>query len=198
MILRHGRFSPFSRKVRACLLELPRQLDVELVETSPWEDKTLRSVNPMCKVPTLVLDDGEAIFDSVVICEYLATAAGDTTIVPQRSPAAWTVLRDQAMGDGLCEAAIAIYRETLRPEAQQSSQVIARQREALEATLDLLEGTIERRAGRVDIGTIAIGCGIGHIELRLKQVEWRTSRPALSAWHDAFDARKSMAATRPY
>lgn len=197
MMLRYGRFSPFSRKVRACVLELPQTIDLGYVETNPHEDETLRASNPLCKVPTLVLDDGQGIFDSRVICEYLAARTGDAKIFPERSDGLWNVLRDQALGDGICEAAIAMYRETLRPQAQQSVQVIARQRKALESALDSLEREKRRLDGRVDVGVIAIACGIGHINLRLPQLEWAKSHPGLARWHEAFDARPSMASTRP-
>jgi glutathione S-transferase len=195
MILWQNRYSPFARKVLVLAHELGLRERIALQDTDPHNDESLRSVNPLCKIPTLVLDDGRVLYDSRVICEYLL-AQGDASRVagpPDRE--AWEISRDHALGDGICDAAVALRGEKLRPVAQQSDRYIARQNAAILAGCDVLAANVGLLAHRLDIGVIAIACALGYLDLRHPQIDWRRDRAALAAWHAAFSTRESMATT---
>jgi glutathione S-transferase len=195
MLLRYSVFSPFARKVRVCAEELGLGGRITLVDTNPHQDTTLRALNPLCKVPTLVMDDGTPLFDSTVICRFLASAVGDEAIVPLGGER-WTVLRDEALGDGICDAAVALRTEKLQEAALRSEPFIGRQTQAILAGCDVLERDVARLEARVDIGVIAIACGLGYLDLRHPDLGWRRGRPALASWHATFEARDSMNLTR--
>ena len=197
MKLRSSKFSPFARKVRACAHELGLAGKIELIETTPTTDASLRSQNPLGKVPVLILDDGTAIFDSPLICEHLSEMAGDETIWPHSGKKHWAAIRDQALGDGLSDASVALRGERLKPEAMQYAPFAERQIAAIKSGLDLLEADCKRLEGRVDVGTIAIACAIGHVEVRHADLAWAAERPKLAAWYAAFNARPSMSSTKP-
>ena len=197
MKLRSAKFSPFARKVRACSHELGLTGRIELVETSPGTDDSLRALNPLAKIPVLVLDDGTAIYDSPVICEHLAELAGDDTVWPRSGEKHRAAMLDQALGDGLSDASVALRGERLKPEASQYAPFAERQILAIKAGLDALEAGCKRLDGRGDVGVIAIACAIGHVEARHPDLAWAAGRPKLAAWYTGFSARPSMASTKP-
>jgi glutathione S-transferase len=197
MKLRHSKFSPFARKVRVCAHELGLAGRIELVESTPTTDAGLRKLNPLGKIPVLELDDGGIVYDSPLVCEYLAEIAKDDRLCPRSGEAHWTVLRDQALGDGISDASVALRGERLKPEAMQYAPFADRQIAAINAALDVLEAGAARLEGRCDLGVIAIGCGIGHVEVRHADLGWSAKRPKLAAWYAAFNARPSMASTKP-
>jgi glutathione S-transferase len=197
MKLRHSKFSPFARKVRVCAHELGLAGKIELVESTPTTDTSLRALNPLGKIPVLILDDGGIFYDSPLVCEYLAELAKDDRLCPRSGERHWMVLRDQALGDGICDASVALRGERLKPEAMQYAPFAERQIAAINAALDVLEADAARLEGRCDLGVIAIGCGIGHIEVRHADLAWSAKRPKLAAWYSGFNARPSMASTKP-
>lgn len=186
--------SPFVRKVLVAAHELGVQLTTEFLRPSPLQtDATLSRHNPLSKIPTLVLDDGTTLYDSVVICDYLDEAG---RLAPGRGPERWRVLRVQALCDGILEAGIsAFYERAHRPAEVQWQPWIAGQLAKVEQGLDALEAEVAG-FGDVDLGQIAAGCAIGWLEFR-KVTDVRAGRPALSAWYEGFLARASMQATLP-
>jgi glutathione S-transferase len=197
MKLYYSLASPYVRKVRMTALELGLDDRLELVLTDAWTvTEGLPQDNPLCKVPTLVLDDGTPLFDSPVICEYLNSLAGGT-LFPPDGPDRWTALRLQALADGLCDAAIARRLETLRPESLRSATWIARQQAAMVRALDALEGRIEELSGAVTIGTLAVATVLGYLDLRFAEDQWRVGRPRLAAWFVEAGRRPSFEVTRP-
>ena len=197
MKLYYSLASPYVRKVRMTALELGLDDRLELVLTDAWTvTEGLPQDNPLCKVPTLVLDDGTPLFDSPVICEYLNSLAGGT-LFPPDGPDRWTALRLQALADGLCDAAIARRLETLRPESLRSATWIARQQAAMVRALDALEGRIEELSGAVTIGTLAVATVLGYLDLRFAEDQWRVGRPRLAAWFVEVGRRPSFEVTRP-
>jgi glutathione S-transferase len=187
--------SPFARKCRVIAHELGIELDV--IRTLPVQDPDFRRVNPLGKIPALVLDDGSVLIDSPVICEYLNHAGGGKffpgTGVFQNNSGRWKALGLQALGDGLADAAVAwivLGRENPPPQANR-----ARQMEAIHATLDVLERT--KFADPPTIGEIAVACAIGYVAFRLPDLDWKTSRPGLAAWYDRISQFPSMKATAP-
>src|SRR3974377_2247191 len=113
--------SPYVRKVRVVAIEKGLADRVELVAANPWPDPAaVVAVNPLGKVPTLVTDDGLALYDSPVICEYLDALAPAAPLLPRSGSDRWQVLRCQALCDGILDAAVAIVLERRRPEAERS------------------------------------------------------------------------------
>jgi glutathione S-transferase len=195
MILWQNRYSPFARKVLVLAHELGVRERISLQDTDPHGDESLRSVNPLCKIPTLVLDDGRVLYDSRVICEYLLTLGDAARVAGPRDREAWEISRDHALGDGICDAAVALRGEKLRPAAQQSDRYIVRQNAAILAASDRLAAGVGLLAHRIDIGVIAIGCALGYLDLRHPHIDWRRNRAPLADWHAAFSTRESMVLT---
>jgi glutathione S-transferase len=197
MKLRYSPTSPYVRKVAVAIQELGLQDKVDRVATTPWDPATdLGRVNPLGKVPTLVADDGTVLYDSPVICEYLDDLAGGR-LLPPGGPDRWTALRRQALADGLMDAAVAARLESQRPQEQQSTDWIARQKAAMTRALDALEGEAAALGGPLTLGHVAIGCALGYLDFRFAADDWRKGRPLLADWYKGFAARPSMASTVP-
>lgn len=191
--------SPYVRKVRVTAHELGldgriERISISLSPVNPHE--ALRSSNPIGKIPTLVTDDGAALYDSPVICEYLDSLAGGDRIFPATGPARWTALRRQALADGIMDAAVLTrYEEATRPKELRWQGWIDGQLLKVRTILDALES--ENLDGAFDIGTISIACALGYLDLRFTGEGWRTSRPRLAAWLAAINQRPSLTATAP-
>ena len=194
--------SPYGRKVKVVAHEtgLMDRLQVHTVTTSAvGPDLGLVADNPLGKIPCLVLEDGGALFDSRVICEYLDTLHGGPRLFPAGGAERWETLRLQALGDGIMDAAlIARYETALRPEALRWSAWVDGQLDKVHRALDRLEAVeAPTFGGRLDIGTITVACALGYLDFRYGALEWRRARPALAGWFDGFAARSSMRATAP-
>jgi glutathione S-transferase len=197
MKLYYSATSPYARKVRLTLLELGLDKSVQLIPTVPSTDESLRGINPLCKIPALQLDDGNAMYDSPVICEYLNSLVKGK-IFPRSGPARWSALRRQALADGLADAIVRIYLEQKRPEAEQHKDVIARQILAIDAALDQFEREpLSNRRNPPLIGELALASSLGYLDLRMPQHNWRKGRSRLKKWYNNFSARPSMQATQP-
>ena len=186
--------SPFARKVRVVAFELGLAERLELVPATPYTDESLRAINPLSKIPILVPDAGEPIFDSPVICEYLETVAG-RTLTPAAGPDRWAALTRQAMADGMGDAALAIVRERLR-DAPHRQDLFERQAATLAATLDLLERETPP-SDRFEIGEIAVAAQLSYLDIR-QVLDWRKDRPNIAAWHEIANRRAAMVATAPH
>jgi glutathione S-transferase len=193
--------SPFARKVRVVVRETGLAARIEEVAATVSPIKANAEVgrsNPLMKIPTLVLDDGAALFDSPVICEYLDSLHGGRKLFPAAGPARWTALKLQAVGDGILDAGILTRYETvLRPPELQWADWKAGQREKGQAGLDLLERESAALAGEPTIGSITAACALGWLDFRYGDEDWRPSRPALARWYEGFAARPSLRATAP-
>lgn len=193
--------SPFVRKVRVLVHEtgLEGRITVRDIAISPVApDDALNRDNPIGKVPALVRDDGSALYDSRVICEYLDSLHEGPKMFPASGEARWTALRRQALGDGMLDAGVSTrYEVVLRPEAQRWQQWIDGQWGKTLRALDVLEGEANTLGREPDIGTIAVGCALGYLDFRFADCGWRDRRPTLAKWFETFDARPSMRATDP-
>jgi len=186
--------SPYVRKVSVTASELGVPLEIETVLIhDPRSD--FGRINPVHRIPALRLDDGSVMFDSRVICEYL-TVLKDNRLLPASGAARWHVLKLQVLGDGLLDAAVPRRGEVLRPPSQQSPERLAEYERSIRLTIDYLNAHAADLAG-LSIGTIAIGCGLGYLDFRFPQDNWRTGRPHIAAWYDAFAKRPSMTASAP-
>ncbi|HET8726633.1 MAG TPA: glutathione S-transferase C-terminal domain-containing protein, partial [Alphaproteobacteria bacterium] len=132
-----------------------------------------------------------------VICEYLDSLHGAAKLFPAEPQARWTALCLQAIGDGICDAAINRRLDAGRPEAQQSAAWQERQKRAMARACDLLEREAADLEGPVTIGSIAVACALGYIDLRFAADDWRQGRPRLANWFEAFSKRRSIAETAP-
>jgi glutathione S-transferase len=147
-------------------------------------DPTVVARNPLGKIPTLLTDDGAVLYDSRVVCEYLNTLAKGQ-LFPGPGGARWTALVEQALADGILDAAVLIRYETFtRPEGLRWPDWIAGQTEKVISGLEEIERRAAGLAGRIDIGTIAIGCALGYLDLRLASLAWRDHHPGAAALAD--------------
>jgi glutathione S-transferase len=200
LLLHTNPASPFGRKVAVVAHEtgLASRIEIRDQAVSPVSpNDAVAAANPLGKIPCLVTDDGEALYDSRVIAEYLNGLHGGTRLFPARGEARWRTLRRQALGDGIMDAAVAArYEAALRPEAYRWDGWIEGQKRKVARGLDRLEAEAAGLDG-VDIGLIAAGCALGYLDFRYPDWPWRPGRPRLAAWFEGFDARASMQQTRP-
>ncbi|MBT3535899.1 MAG: glutathione S-transferase [Rhodospirillaceae bacterium] len=199
MKLHSSATSPYVRKVRVLLLEAGLDTSVEQIPTAvtPTSPNTdLNADNPIGKVPALLTEDGMALYDSPVICEYLDSLHDGAKMFPPPGPDRWLALRRQALGDGLLDAAIlGRYETSLRPAEQFWPDWMAAQKLKIERSLDAMTDEAGELDGVVDIGTITFACALGYLDFRYNDMQWCDGRPALAAWYEAFSQRPSMQAT---
>jgi glutathione S-transferase len=201
MKLHYNVASPYARKVMAVAIETGQDDRIKPVTRtmSPVKpDADLAADNPLGKVPCLVTEDGAALYDSPVICEYLDSRHDGPKMFPPAGPARWRALRRQAEGDGIMDAAVLTRYETfLRPEERRWPEWIEGQKLKFRRALDALEAEAEDFGNTVDIGTITIGCALGYLDFRYGDEDWRATRPTLAAWSARFSKRPSMARSAP-
>lgn len=189
LVLRFAPASPFVRKVRiaADLLGLADRIELVPADTmSP--DSDLPGQNPLGKIPTLVLENGDTLFDSRVIVEYLDDLAGGGRIIPS-GHARFEALRLQALADGIMDAAILqMYEIRWRPEEQRVERWVSHQRSKVDRALAGAPALLPTDDRPVDIGAIALACALGYLDLRFEG-RWRAEHPRLVAWLDVFAAR---------
>lgn len=198
MKLFYSSHSPFVRKVRVTAMVLGLDDQIELVDspTTPIEtDPGVAAANPLGKIPALITDDGDTLFDSRVICEYLIALAGNETLLPPPGPDRWVVLRQQALADGMMEAAILRrYEGFLRPEDKRWADWDAAQKRKIDNALDAFEDSVDDLKGPT-IGMIAAACALGYLDLRFADDDWRRGHPRLAEWYEINASHKAMKAT---
>jgi glutathione S-transferase len=191
--------SPFVRKVMIVAHErglVDRLNCVRTVAAMTTPHPELMRDNPLSKIPTLVLDDGTALYDSPVICEYLDALDGKPQLFPIEREPRMVALRRQALGDGFLDVLVFARNERLREKPSEIHLGSAAARSA--AVLDSLERESRAlTASTFDIGHIAIGCALSYLDFRFAERDWRNGRPGLARWHAGFAARPAVAATRP-
>ena len=201
MKLCYGTSSAFSRKVRVAAAECGLAERIRLIRSSTLShNPELAAVNPLMKVPALITDTGEALFDSPVICEYLDTLHQGHRLIPPAGPERWRVLRRQALGDGLMESLVFLGMVVRRPDGEATpAPVMDRERARVERCLDLVESQVDEIEGDgVTVGSIAVACALGWHDFRFPEWDWRSSRPRLATWYEAFSQRPSMLETKPF
>ncbi|KQP40584.1 glutathione S-transferase family protein [Methylobacterium sp. Leaf106] len=200
MKLFHSHFSPFARKVMACAHVLGLVDRIELLPSAAHpvkRDGTILAHHPMAQVPTLLDDEGHALADSRVICEYLDARAGGG-LFPPAGPARWTALNEQSIADGILDAALLIrYELTARDASERSVAWMDGQEAKIRSALATLDDRAGGFADRVDIGTISIACALGYLDLRFTELGWKQKYPDLAAWFTSFAAHPAMEATKP-
>lgn len=190
--------SPYARKARVLLREKGLQDRVEEVFVNPHQDPAeLLARNPLGKIPALALDDGSALYDSPVICEYLDALDATPSLIPPDGEARWAVLRAQALADGILDLAVATVMERARPESERSPGSLERWRGKIERAAGGIGEAVAGLRGELDLGRIALAVALSYLDLRMPELDWRTQRPELIDWHANLAARASMEATAP-
>ncbi len=186
MKLTASKASPFVRKVfiTIALKDLRGQ-----VQTADDNDRTIRAQNPLHKIPTLLLEDGECVHDSHVICEYLDLLKPEPRLFPSHIKQRVKTLTLASLGDGIMEAALQVMFESrFRPAEKRVESWVDRQQSKVDAGVDWLENNIPVIGDHPDYGHITIACALGYLDLRQKGA-WRHDHPRLVAWLDEFAAR---------
>ncbi len=187
--------SPFARKCRVAAAHLGLSDRVTFVDAHDDSNDALRKRNPLNKIPVALLEDGTALFDSVVILEFFDHLAGGGKIIPSGFRARMRVLTLEALADGLMDATILLgYEARYREPHQYSQRWLDHQRSKIDGALAYLEAAPPN--GDIDAGTISLACALGFLDLRHGGA-WRASCPKLVAWLDDFAAKApSFEATR--
>jgi glutathione S-transferase len=195
--------SPYVRKVRIVMAE--KKLDYAFVTEDVWSaDTTISRSNPLGKVPCLVMEGGEALYDSRVIVEYLDTLSPVGKLIPVVGRERAEVKTWEALADGLLDAALLARMEAVwtgRTEAQRSQAWIDRQMVKIDDALKAMSlglGDKPFCAGiHLSLADIAVGCALGYLDFRFPQIDWRTQYPGLVKLHDKLVQRASFADTTP-
>ncbi|SNB52164.1 Glutathione S-transferase [Arboricoccus pini] len=192
--------SPFGRKVKVVAIELGLFDRLELLQeqlTPVQANERVNAANPLGKIPVLVTDEGQAIYDSVVIAEYLDDMAGGHRLFPAAGAERYAALTLQALGDGIMDAAIGVrYELSLRPEQYRWQPWI----DGLMAKVTRALATaaaVERQPLPLDIGKITLGCALAFLEFRFPELTWRQDHPSLASFMDELAERPSFAKTKP-
>jgi glutathione S-transferase len=190
--------SPWSYKVRVTAHEKGLHNRIQLHICAPLEDPpSLLQVNPLGKIPALVLDNGVALYDSPVICEYLDSLNRERLLIPAHGDERWAVLRAQALADGLLDVAVAQVYELRRIETERSPAMLARWHRQMSRAVDEMASQLGNLPPELNLGHIAFGCALAYLDLRFTDLGWRAAQPVLATWFADFGQRESMRATRP-
>ena len=195
--------SPYVRKVRIVMAE--KKLDYQMVLEDVWAaNTTITASNPLGKVPCLVMEGGEAVFDSRVIVEYLDTLSPVGKLIPTQGRERAEVKTWEALADGLVDAAILARLEATwagRNAHERSDAWIQRQMGKIEACLKAMSTGLGEKAFcsgiHFSLSDVAVGCALGYLDLRFAQVNWRESYPNLAKLQEKLVQRPSFAETQP-
>ncbi|OJZ17664.1 MAG: glutathione S-transferase [Thiobacillus sp. 65-29] len=192
--------SPYGRKVRVVLAEkkVPFQLQVE----NPWlPDSPVPEINPLGKVPVLVLEDGVSVFDSRVIVEYVDHLTPVAHLIPGEPKSRMMVRGVEALADGVADAAVAVYLEKKRPADKQSADWLTLQERTLFRGLEALSEALGEKpwflGNTMTLADIACGCMLGYLGLRFPEIAWRSAHPNLAKLYDKLMTRPSFRESVP-
>ncbi|MDX5367582.1 MAG: glutathione S-transferase N-terminal domain-containing protein [Alphaproteobacteria bacterium] len=190
--------SPYARKVRLLIHEKGAVSRVKEETVAAMEDPAaLHEANPLGKVPALVMDDGTSWFDSPVICEVLDAVLEGPSLIPASNVERFRVLRQQAIADGIMDAAVSIIFERNRKDAERSATWLGRWERAILRSLALLEAEVTDLDGPVDLGVISVGAALGYLDFRHAPLGWQDKFPELAGWWRDIAKRRSFVDTAP-
>jgi glutathione S-transferase len=192
--------SPYVRKTRIVLAE--KHVGYEFELEFPWSaDTHVPDRNPLGKVPVLIMDDGTSLFDSRVIVDYLDSVNPVSRLIPEASRRRIMVKRWEALADGICDAAAAVFLERKRDAAQQSAEWINRQHEKVNRGLEAAAHELSDKkwcdGNAYTLADIALGCTLGYLAFRFSEIEWRTAFPNLADLSDRLEKRVPFMETAP-
>jgi glutathione S-transferase len=193
--------SPFSRKVRIVLAEKRIDCEMERVDVQPV-DNAVNPHNPLGKIPTLLLDDGTALYDSRVIVEFLDNASPIARLIPEDNRERVAVRRWEALADGVTDAGILIRYESLRPENERSPAWVGKQSARMHRGLVQMQAELGEKSwcvgDRYTLADIAVGCCLGWLGFRKPAgIDWRADYPGLARHFDKLMERPAFAETVP-
>jgi glutathione S-transferase len=193
--------SPYVRKVRIVMAE--KKLDYQFEQEDVWASDAILASNPLGKVPCLVMEGGEAVFDSRVIVEYLDARSPLARLIPEPNRERTEVRTWEALADGLIDAAILARLEANWPgrtPEQRSQAWIDRQMKKIDAALEAMSTGLAEKPWctgiHMTLADIAVGCALGYLSFRFTQIGWR-ERPNLARLADKMNARQSFIDTAP-
>ena len=190
--------SPFARKV--CVTAHEKHLfdQIELEPCSAFSDlKRVQQVNPIGKIPVLILDDGTPLYDSTVICDYFDDIGGGERLTPVSGMPHWLARRAQALADDTLTIAVALTMEYRRTDDQRSASSIDRAHQQLAMSLVKMDEDSAQFPKTLCMVQIAFGCVLGYLDFRHAGIAWRQKHPQLLAWFTQLSQRPSMLATTP-
>ena len=195
--------SPYVRKVRIVLAE--KKLDYQFVLDDVWSpDARIGESNPLGKVPCLVMEGGESVFDSRVIVEYLDTLSPVGKLIPAQGRERAEVKTWEALADGLLDAALLARMEATwvqRRDSERSQAWIDRQMDKIRAALAAMDRGLGDKpycSGiHLSLSDIAVGCALAYLDFRFAGLDWRTAHPNLHKLHDKLMQRQSFLDTQP-
>ena len=195
--------SPYVRKVRIVMAE--KKLDYQFVTDNVWgEDSTVAQSNPLGKVPCLVMEGGEAVFDSRVIVEYLDTLSPVGKLIPSQGRERAEVKTWEALADGLLDASILVRLEATwagRSALQRSQAWMDRQMQKVHASLQAMSRGLGEKpfcsGAHLSLSDIAVGVALDYLDFRFAELDWREPYPNLLKLQEKLSQRPSFADTRP-
>lgn len=192
--------SPYVRKTRVVLAEKKIDYDFEL--DSPWTpDNQVSNINPLGKIPILVLDDNTVLFDSRVIVEYLDNVAPNNKLMPAPNRERSEVKRWEALADGVCDAAALVFLERKRPAALQSAEWIARQENKILLSLEFMASELAENTWcmgtHFSLADVTVGCALGYLLFRFPEIDWQEKHPNLARLYDKLMRRPAFLDTIP-
>jgi len=194
--------SPYVRKVRIVMAE--KRLDYQLEQEDVWARDLILQSNPLGKVPVLVMEGGEAVFDSRVIVEYVDTLSPVGRLIPERGRERAEVRTWEALADGLCDAAILARLENTwagRTDAQRSPAWVDRQMTKVNSAVAAMSKGLGDKpfcSGiHFSLSDIAVGCALGYLDFRFPAIDWRANHPNLTKLFDKLSQRQSFIDTAP-
>ena len=198
MQIYYSRTSPYSRKVRMVVLEKKLQHNVEELICNPFDEiPSLWAANPLGKVPTLITDTGDVLYDSPVICEYLDSLTDEIQLIPSSGMARWQVRRWEALTDGILDSAYNIVMERRRSPENQSQQWIQQKLKDITRAVHQINQDMKKIPENLSLAHLALGVTLGYLDFRLHDFAWRELGQSLANWYDAFVTRPSMIQTQP-
>jgi len=194
--------SPYVRKVRVVMAE--KKLEYAFVLQDPWSpDSRLREHNPLGKIPCLLIDEDESLFDSRVIADYLDTLSPVGRLLPPPGRERASVKRWEAIADGILDAVVAILVENKRrPDTPPSPWWIERQFSKIHAALAFMEARLPENHAfcmgvNFSLADVSVGCALGYLDFRCGDLNWRKDHPNLERLYDKLAARPSFEQTTP-
>jgi glutathione S-transferase len=193
--------SPFTRKVRIVLAEKKIECELSLVDVRPV-DNPVNAHNPLGKIPTLVLDDGTALYDSRVIVEFLDAVSPISRLIPEEARPRVAVRRWEALADGVLDAGLLVRYESLRERRERSEAWRAKQLARMQRGLAQMSAELGERAfchgERYSLADIAAGCCIGWLDFRKPgELDWLAQYPPLAQHYRKLLERPPFADTVP-
>lgn len=193
--------SPYVRKVRIVLAEKKMEYEF-IVDVPSQEGSRVPSLNPLGRIPVLLLDEETPLYDSRVIVEHIDNVTPNNKLLPGPNRERTEIKRWEALADGLCDAAVAVLLEGRRPKKEQSASWIKRQQDVVTRSMGALEIQVGEKAFcagmHFSLADIAVGTALGYLCFRFPDIAWQENHPHLARLYDKLMQRPSFIDTVPH